>query len=215
MVSIQEQVTRSFYNEGISFTVYGDDEGTERIIPIDCVPRVISSEDWNFLEAGLKQRVKALNSFLEDVYNDGRIIEDGVIPVDVVMECPNTAPRCVASPHPTEHGWPSAAPIWYAPTTAFVCWKTTYASPPACPTWSPTARPSRPPCAASTAVPGSRKWSITAASCSKPFGSWRPPVAPIPPWPSLLPASSTPPSTSTCSWPGRSGQSWWRVRTWW
>ena len=103
MVSIQEQVTRSFYNEGISFTVYGDDEGTERIIPIDCVPRVISSEDWNFLEAGLKQRVKALNSFLEDVYNDGKIIEDGVIPVDVVMECPQyrTEMRGFSAPHGT------------------------------------------------------------------------------------------------------------------
>ena len=88
MVSMQEQVTRSFYNEGISFTVYGDDEGTERIIPIDCVPRVVSADDWAFLEGGLKQRLKALNHFLEDVYNAGRIIEDGVIPIDVVMECP-------------------------------------------------------------------------------------------------------------------------------
>ncbi len=86
--SIQEQVTRSFSNEGISFTVYGDDEGTERIIPIDCVPRVISADEWRFLDDGLAQRIKALNNFLEDVYNDGRIIEDGVIPADVVRECP-------------------------------------------------------------------------------------------------------------------------------
>ena len=103
MVSIQEQVTRSFYNEGISFTVYGDEEGTERIIPIDCVPRVVSSEDWAFLEKGLKQRLKALNMFLDDVYNDGSIIEDGVIPVDVVMECPQyrTEMRGFSPPHGT------------------------------------------------------------------------------------------------------------------
>ena len=103
MVSFQEQVTRSFYNEGISFTVYGDDEGTERIIPIDCVPRVVSSEDWAFLEKGLKQRLSALNKFLEDVYNDGHIIEDGVIPVDVVMECPQyrTEMRGFSAPHGT------------------------------------------------------------------------------------------------------------------
>ncbi len=103
MVGIQEQVTRSFYNEGISFTVYGDDEGTERIIPIDCVPRVVSAEDWAFLEKGLEQRLKALNRFLEDVYNDGRIIEDGVIPVDVVMECPQyrTEMRGFSAPHGT------------------------------------------------------------------------------------------------------------------
>ncbi len=86
--SIQERVTRSFSNEGISFTVYGDDEGEERIIPIDCVPRVISAADWSFLEKGLAQRLKALNRFLEDVYGEARIIEDGVIPVDVVRECP-------------------------------------------------------------------------------------------------------------------------------
>ena len=103
MVGIQEQVTRSFYNEGISFTVYGDDEGTERIIPIDCVPRVVSAEDWAFLEKGLEQRLKALNRFLDDVYNDGRIIEDGVIPVDVVMECPQyrTEMRGFSAPHGT------------------------------------------------------------------------------------------------------------------
>ncbi len=103
IVSIQEQVTRSFYNEGISFTVYGDEEGTERIIPIDCVPRVVSSEDWAFLEKGLEQRLNALNKFLDDVYNDGHIIEDGVIPVDVVMECPQyrTEMRGFSPPHGT------------------------------------------------------------------------------------------------------------------
>ncbi len=103
MVGIQEQVTRSFYNEGISFTVYGDEEGTERIIPIDCVPRVVSSEDWAFLVKGLEQRLKALNRFLDDVYNDGNILEDGVIPVDVVMECPQyrTEMRGFSPPHGT------------------------------------------------------------------------------------------------------------------
>ena len=103
MTGIQEQVTRSFYNEGISFTVYGDEEGTERIIPIDCVPRVVSSGDWAFLQKGLEQRLKALNRFLDDVYNDGNIIEDGVIPVDVVMECPQyrTEMRGFSPPHGT------------------------------------------------------------------------------------------------------------------
>lgn len=88
LVRIQEQVTRSFSNEGISFTVYGDEEGTERIIPIDCVPRIVSRQDWEFLDRGLKQRIRALNLFLEDVYNAGKIMSDGVIPVDVVKECP-------------------------------------------------------------------------------------------------------------------------------
>ena len=101
--SIQEQVTRSFSNEGISFTVYGDDEGTERIIPIDCVPRVISGADWRQVETGLIQRVNALNRFLEDVYNDGHIIEDGVIPADVVRDCPQyrIEMRGFSAPHGT------------------------------------------------------------------------------------------------------------------
>ena len=85
---IQERVSRSFSNEGISFTVYGDAEGEERIIPVDCLPRILSGADWSFLERGLTQRIKALNLFLQDIYNEARIINDGVIPADMVLECP-------------------------------------------------------------------------------------------------------------------------------
>ncbi|MYD99646.1 MAG: circularly permuted type 2 ATP-grasp protein [Gammaproteobacteria bacterium] len=85
---IQEQVTGSFSSEGISFKVYGDEEGDERIIPVDCLPRVLSGSEWSGLETGLTQRLKALNLFLSDVYGPARIVEDGVIPVDVVRGCP-------------------------------------------------------------------------------------------------------------------------------
>ena len=88
MVSTQERVNRSFSNEGISFTVYGDEEEEERIIPVDSIPRIVSADDWRTLEAGLTQRLKTLNLFIDDIYNEGRIIRDGVIPEDVVMECP-------------------------------------------------------------------------------------------------------------------------------
>ena len=100
---IQERVTRSFSNEGISFQVYGDTEGEERIIPVDCVPRVLTGADWRFLERGLTQRLKALNLFLEDIYNDARIVEDGVIPVDMVLGCPQyrTEMRGFSAPHGT------------------------------------------------------------------------------------------------------------------
>ena len=103
LTNIQERVTRSFSNEGISFTVYGDEEGEERIIPVDCLPRVISASEWRFLERGLTQRLKALNLFLQDVYNEARIIEDGVIPVDVVRECPQyrMEMRGFSAPHGT------------------------------------------------------------------------------------------------------------------
>ncbi len=86
--SIEEQVIRSFSNEGITFTVYGDDEADERIIPIDCVPRVMSGADWRQIEDGLTQRLKALNAFLDDVYGEAHIIEDAVIPEDMVYGCP-------------------------------------------------------------------------------------------------------------------------------
>ena len=100
---IQERVTRSFSNEGISFQVYGDTEGEERIIPVDCVPRVVTADDWRFLDKGLTQRLKALNLFLEDIYNDARIIEDGVIPPDMVLGCPQyrTEMKGFSAPHGT------------------------------------------------------------------------------------------------------------------
>ena len=85
---IQSQVTRSFLTEGITFTVHGDGEADERIIPIDCVPRILPAAEWRLLEAGLGQRILALNRFLDDVYGDGRVIADGVIPADMVHGCP-------------------------------------------------------------------------------------------------------------------------------
>ena len=85
---IQDRVTRSFSNEGITFTVYGDDEADERIIPVDCVPRILSADEWRHIETGLTQRLGALNRFLEDVYGEARIIADGVVPADLVRGCP-------------------------------------------------------------------------------------------------------------------------------
>ncbi len=101
--SIQERVTRSFSNEGISFTVYGDAEANERIIPVDCLPRILPASEWKHLETGLTQRLAALNRFLNDVYGEARIIGDGVIPADVVRGCPQyrSEMRGVAVPHGT------------------------------------------------------------------------------------------------------------------
>ena len=101
--AIQERVTHSFSTEGITFTVYGDDEADERIIPIDCVPRLLSAAEWRHLESGLTQRIAALNRFLADVYGEARIIADGVIPADVVRGCPQyrLEMRGVSVPHGT------------------------------------------------------------------------------------------------------------------
>ena len=86
--SIQEHVTSAFSNEGITFTLYGDDDEVERVIPIDCIPRILSDADWNLIESGLSQRILALNQFLQDIYGDARIVADGVIPPAVVRGCP-------------------------------------------------------------------------------------------------------------------------------
>ena len=91
--SIQERVTRSFSSEGITFTVYGDDEAEERIIPVDCIPRLLPKAEWDSLHAGLTQRLQTLNLFLQDVYGDARIVADGVIPAEVVYDCPQYRPE--------------------------------------------------------------------------------------------------------------------------
>ena len=70
---------------GITFNVYGRDEGTEKIFPFDIIPRIIPSADWQHIEAGLKQRIYALNEFLQDIYNDKKILKDKVVPEDLVL----------------------------------------------------------------------------------------------------------------------------------
>jgi uncharacterized circularly permuted ATP-grasp superfamily protein len=77
----------SFLNQGITFTVYGRDEGTERIIPHDLLPRIIPGQEWAFIERGLAQRITALNLFLKDVYHDGRILAAGVLPRALIYSC--------------------------------------------------------------------------------------------------------------------------------
>jgi uncharacterized circularly permuted ATP-grasp superfamily protein len=76
---------RSFRNHGITFTVYKDDTGLEKIFPFDTVPRVMPAPTWQRLEAGLRQRVHALNLFLDDLYGRRRILADRVVPADVVL----------------------------------------------------------------------------------------------------------------------------------
>jgi uncharacterized circularly permuted ATP-grasp superfamily protein len=77
----------SFFNQGITFTVYGAKEGTERIFPNDLLPRIITGAEWDTIERGLTQRITALNLFLKDVYNDRQIVKDGVVPGEVVYTC--------------------------------------------------------------------------------------------------------------------------------
>ena len=83
----QQAADLSFLHEGITFTVYGNDEGTERIFPNDLVPRIIPGHEWSRIEKGLVQRISALNLFLKDIYHDGRILNDGIVPRELINSC--------------------------------------------------------------------------------------------------------------------------------
>jgi uncharacterized circularly permuted ATP-grasp superfamily protein len=79
-------VNDGFLEQGITFTVYGDDQGTERIFPFDLIPRIIPNSEWQTIEQGLTQRIIALNLFLHDIYHEAQIVKDGIIPESVVKE---------------------------------------------------------------------------------------------------------------------------------
>jgi uncharacterized circularly permuted ATP-grasp superfamily protein len=81
----RHSVDVAFLRQGITFNVYGDSAGTEKIFPFDLLPRIIPAKEWDFLERGLTQRITALNLFLHDIYHEQRILKDGVIPPHYVL----------------------------------------------------------------------------------------------------------------------------------
>ena len=83
----KQEADLSFFNQGITFTVYGRQEGTERIFPHDLLPRIITSGEWSVIERGLTQRITALNLFLKDLYHERKILHDQVIPGQIIYTC--------------------------------------------------------------------------------------------------------------------------------
>jgi len=79
---------------GITFNVYGDSAGTERIFPFDLIPRIVPAGEWDHIERGLKQRVHALNAFIDDIYHDQKILRDGVIPREVILSAVSYRKQC-------------------------------------------------------------------------------------------------------------------------
>jgi len=79
-----EIAERELYNLGITFTVYSERDVIDRILPFDVIPRVLSPTDWEIIETGSKQRVAAINAFLHDVYHEGKILKEGVVPAELV-----------------------------------------------------------------------------------------------------------------------------------
>ena len=83
----------TFLTQGVTFTVYNDDQGTERIFPFDLVPRIIPADEWELVERGLVQRITALNLFLHDIYHEQNILRDRVIPKEIVWEAAHFRPE--------------------------------------------------------------------------------------------------------------------------
>jgi uncharacterized circularly permuted ATP-grasp superfamily protein len=84
-----ELAKKLFMSQGITFTVYSSGEGIEKIFPFDIIPRIITASEWAHIESGIKQRIKALNIFIQDIYHGQFIIKDGVIPASLIHTCPN------------------------------------------------------------------------------------------------------------------------------
>ncbi len=91
----QAAADKALFDMGITFNVYGHGDGTEKIWPFDLVPRIVDSDDWGRIEKGLKQRIYALNAFVDDVYHDQRIVKDGIVPGDLIRSAEGFLPPCV------------------------------------------------------------------------------------------------------------------------
>jgi uncharacterized circularly permuted ATP-grasp superfamily protein len=78
-----------FMNQGITFTVYSDNAGIERIFPFDIIPRILTAAEWDHIQQGITQRLRALNLFLKDVYSQQQIIKDKIIPAELIATCPH------------------------------------------------------------------------------------------------------------------------------
>ncbi len=89
----RQEIDLAFLRMGVTFTVYGDSEGTERIFPFDLIPRIIPNSEWTHLERGLEQRITALNLFLHDIYHDQRILKEGIIPAEYVLTAKHFRPE--------------------------------------------------------------------------------------------------------------------------
>ncbi len=80
----QGAAERALLHMGITFNVYGDNAGTERIFPFDIIPRIVEAAEWDVVERGLKQRIEALNLFIDDIYHKQRILQDGIVPTEII-----------------------------------------------------------------------------------------------------------------------------------
>ncbi len=91
----QQAAEQALFRMGITFNVYGDEAGTERIFPFDIIPRIVAADEWSTIERGLRQRVHALNLFIDDIYHEQKILKDGVIPAEVILSAKSFRKACI------------------------------------------------------------------------------------------------------------------------
>ncbi len=91
----QAMAQSTLFKMGVTFNVYSDQEGTERILPFDIIPRIVAAQEWAVLEKGLQQRIHALNLFLSDIYGDQKIITDGIIPAELIYSASGFLKPCM------------------------------------------------------------------------------------------------------------------------
>ena len=94
VVQRQRAAEKAFMSMGVTFNVYSDGSGTEKIFPFDIIPRIIDTKEWEKIETGLQQRIKAINFFIHDIYGPKKIIKDGIIPSDVVLSSVGYLKQC-------------------------------------------------------------------------------------------------------------------------
>ncbi len=95
LTRLHHAAERALLRAGITFNVYGEGEGDERIFPFDILPRLTPASEWDVIERGLKQRIRALNLFLDDIYHGQTIVNDGVVPREIISSAAGFRPECV------------------------------------------------------------------------------------------------------------------------
>ena len=95
LIRRQKSADRALVQMGITFNVYGESAGVEKTLPFDLVPRIIAADEWIRIELGLKQRIKALNLFINDIYHDQNIIRDGIVPAHVIESSKGFRKQCI------------------------------------------------------------------------------------------------------------------------
>ena len=104
LLARQQAAERNLMHMGITFNVYGEDTGTERIFPFDLVPRLVTAEDWDRIERGLQQRIRALNLFCDDIYHERKIVKDGIVPAEIIESAEGLRRECVGQ-NPPQGVW--------------------------------------------------------------------------------------------------------------